>query len=529
MQLVDNNGLWRLNSASFKNVIHLNEFKFPDLNGQNATITGPNGSGKTLLTDLIKATLDPAKSSRMDIVASGETKAEMSLQFVRESEGRTVKMNVSRSFTRSEGKDKAGRPSVEIDGAKQKQPGTFLSSLVNAYSLNLSAIAEDPNSLRDLILGKHPLSISEKMLKEEYELEIDEYNIPKEIFQQHALIAIDELVSPENGFLFTIRTRINDEKRQLEKSAKQADEEIPADFNPQEAEELSVSSISEKLRKAEKKNEIIEDLKKKVEKYRSDYEEEARQKKSKTQSRIDGKEKQMALENMRDLSKDLLLKSEADNIGTRIRRQSSELNEAINDELKDVKYDIQRLEEEISRHASKMKDLAEKGKESKSELDSMEKVDTSDMRKEMEQYDRTKSTLSQYKKMQSYLNEAQERKEQSSRLTHIIEKLRSDVLMDMIKRINAPVTIKDGRLSVENEHGNIVPIEDLSDAQKVLQYIDILTSIEEGFGCIIVEEGRADFDSKHKQQFDQKIQSLEKAGYQIIKAKSSDGDLRVEK
>ena len=519
--------LWRIHSASFQGVVHLGEYKFPDVDGKNVTITGSNATGKSLLTELIGITLNPkASNRRTQIVADDQEEASLKVRLKRNKDV----LDVERKFHRVDGKDMVkGQPTVKLNGKAVNKPANYLAGLVHAHSLNISSIAQNPEALRDVILGKYDVKIDPSKLKKDYDIDLKGYEIPDDVWNLHALIAVDELVRDDRnnpGHLYAIRANINKEVQRLKDSADTIQEELPADFDPEHATSLDISKISQKLSEARQENEKRQSLIDNKENLKREYfklDEDIKQAgpriekleyaisflQKRNQSFVaadESHEKNIVL----DFYNSVVEKARGD-ISVKIESLQNELNIA----KKQLEVDKARIEE-----------VKSEGAETKKKIGDLKSYDTKQYEKEIAEYDMQKHHLEQWKSMQRYLGQSSEKEKESDVLSDIIKKLRKDVLAGIMESIKAPVTLKNGRLAVKTGKG-AVPVEDLSDAQKVIYYLDIITGVEDQFGSIVIEEGRADFDSKTKQLFDKKIAELEGQGWQIIRAKSGEGKLSV--
>lgn len=520
--------LWRLNSVQVQGVVYLGMFKFPDIEGKNITITGSNASGKSLLLEFIGIALNPkAITRRTQIIDDDQKEATIKVGLIRGND----RLEVERTFHRVDGQEKIkGQPKVKLNGKAVNKPANFLSGLVHAHSLNLSSIAQDPNALRDVILSKYDVKLTPAILKDKYDIDLKGYEIPDDLWNMHALIVVDELVRDDQnnpGHLYAIRANINKDKDRLKDSAETIKEELPSDFDPEYAKNLDISNISEKLAEARKGNEKVNELKTKKENLKREYYE--------LEERIKNagpaiERHEYAMRFLKDRLEAFQPSNEHpnDNIVVEFYNTTAEkVRGNFSVKIENLRNELQRISDQHTNDQSRKEEVMKEGREIKEKLANLPTYSTEQYEKEIAEYDMQKHYLEQWKSMQSYLNQAQEKQEESDKLTGFINKLRKDVLAGVMESIDAPVTLKNGRLAVKTSKGP-VPVQDLSDAQKVIYYLDIITGIEDQFGSIVVEEGRADFDAETKKIFDKKISELEKAGWQIIRAKSSEGDLRVE-
>ena len=468
----------RTTKIKIRNLYGIKEY---DGDGSSVELRGTNGAGKTSVIDAIRLALTN-KSNRDLIVRNGETEGEI-----------LIETDNGLRINRKIRTDKSDYKSVKKDGHEVGSPEAFLRDIFTPLQLN-------PVEFMSWDAKKQNAAILDMI---EYPWDMNKIKgwfgeIPSWVNYEQNILSVLNDIQSENGEYFQNRQDINRDIRNKRAFIEEIAAAIPENYDVERWEKASTGEIYQKIERIRKKNEEIQKAKillagrdNKVRKYEAD----------------------------REIQK-AALNTEFGNRKTQIDKDISRLQE----QIRALETERDGLEEKL---ADKLAVVEQEYKaniaqydaevEAYSEYRGKEPQDVSSLVKEVEEMERMKSHINEYRRMQGLQQDVEILSDNSQHLTRLIEKARflpGEILAECKIPIKG-LSIKDGVPLI-----NGLPISNLSDGEKLDLCIDVAIQKPNGLQLILIDG----VEKLSKGLRDALYRKCQAKGLQFIATRTTDDD-----
>lgn len=430
------------------------------LDGRSVELAGPKGSGKTSVLDAIRYALTN-RSDRDYIIHQGADEGEI-----------IIETDTGLSIDRKARTAKADSVRVRDGNMLQTRPAEFLSGIFTPLQLDPVAFTQMPRQEKNrVILSLIDFSWDMNWIKEQFG------EIPQGVdYSKHILEVLSDIQS-ENGVYFQSRQGLNRDIRNKQAFIADIAKDIPPNYD---AARWEVYPTREKFQELER----IREANSRIERARS------------FRASFDAKKR--GLEADRDMEIAAIrqdISHERENLSSDIVRLQAQID-AAKDKLS--RLDGRQREREELEEAKYNEALAklERDMGAADQYAGQEVRDTSALSAELDEAERMRSHLNEYRRMRDMQAELEDLTAKSQALTDKIE-LARELPAAILAQASIPVeglTVKDG---VPLIHG--LPISNLSDGELLELCVDITVSRPGQLGIILVDGAeRLDKDSRER-------------------------------
>ena len=499
--------------------------------GQITSLEGKNGSGKTSFIDAIKVALSN-KSPRTEIVRRGQEEALLYLEL---SNGDAIsrKKRTERSdYNKISGAGETEAYLRNLFSEEQFNPLKFVSMTKKEQNKILLSLVEDTTTDYDMIkwFGYVPNT--------------------KDLKSQHILSKLSYLGSIDSEW-YNERHLLNKKGRYTRETADDLLKDIPDLFDPEKYKNIDLSVEYGDIEKnaninisREKAKNIIENFEEKKANIENKYEKEENDLKeynefnrTKFQKKIDEKVKLIEEDNeikrviISNKEKEILrLQNENTEINKEINSNNNEINLLKETGVKELSKELDATELEKIRNIDKMKIIelskeATKERISKEYLENNELQDIEKLKEDAKLKETMKSYIPNYQKSIEYLYQVEELKNKSNNFTKMIEKARElpSILLEKAELPISGLIIEKGIVKILNSNGDYVPVDNLSEGEKLELCLDIAKAKSGELGVILVD-GFEKLDEEKQELF---IAKAKKSNLQYFITKVGNGELEI--
>ena len=468
----------RTTKIKIRNLYGIKEY---DGDGSSVELRGTNGAGKTSVIDAIRLALTN-KSNRDLIVRNGETEGEI-----------LIETDNGLRINRKIRTDKADYKSVKKDGHEVGSPEAFLRDIFTPLQLN-------PVEFMSWDAKKQNAAILDMI---EYPWDMNKIKgwfgeIPSWVNYEQNILSVLNDIQSETGEYFQNRQDINRDIRNKRAFIEEIAAAIPENYNVERWEKASTGEIYQKIERIRKENEEIQKAKillegrdNKVRKYEADRE----IRKAALNTEFGNRKTQIDKDIFRLQEQIRALETERDG-----------LKEKLADKLAVVE---QEYKANIAQYNAEVEAYTEyRGKEPQ---------DVSSLEKEVEEMERMKSHINEYRRMQGLQQDVEILSDNSQHLTRLIEKARflpGEILAECKIPIKG-LSIKDGVPLI-----NGLPISNLSDGEKLDLCIDVAIQKPNGLQLILIDG----VEKLSKGLRDALYRKCQAKGLQFIATRTTDDD-----
>ncbi len=468
----------RTTKIKIRNLYGIKEY---DGDGSSVELRGTNGAGKTSVIDAIRLALTN-KSNRDLIVRNGETEGEI-----------LIETDNGLRINRKIRTDKADYKSVKKDGHEVGSPEAFLRDIFTPLQLN-------PVEFMSWDAKKQNAAILDMI---EYPWDMNKIKgwfgeIPSWVNYEQNILSVLNDIQSETGEYFQNRQDINRDIRNKRAFIEEIAAAIPENYNVERWEKASTGEIYQKIERIRKENEEIQKAKillegrdNKVRKYEADRE----IRKAALNTEFGNRKTQIDKDIFRLQEQIRALETERDG-----------LKEKLADKLAVVE---QEYKANIAQYDAEVEAYTEyRGKEPQ---------DVSSLEKEVEEMERMKSHINEYRRMQGLQQDVEILSDNSQHLTRLIEKARflpGEILAECKIPIKG-LSIKDGVPLI-----NGLPISNLSDGEKLDLCIDVAIQKPNGLQLILIDG----VEKLSKGLRDALYRKCQAKGLQFIATRTTDDD-----
>ena len=440
----------KISMLKLKNCLGIKEIEFRP--GQITIIEGAEAQGKTSILESIQRFFWNKSERSTFVYTDDEGPAEKAETYIDLDDGTAMKKYINPE-------NKVTTTGIEKDGMSPKSPETFLKALVSERQLNpISLISMPDKELTDLILSLIPIKVTEADAKE-WLLEVP----PFIDYTKHGLQVCKDI---EKAY-YDKRADINRRVKDLDGEVKGTAAKLPADYDPEQWREVSLTEKYDAIRKA---NDINAN-------------------RQKCQAQIDGVNyKVKGIESERDL---------------KVKQ--------LEDEIIRIKEDAQtRIETE-----QKNVEIAVKY------IENYPEIDIAPLEEEHKQTEYMKSFVRTADDLKLKQDELESKKSESHKLTEKIEYMRTKPQM-LLANAKMPV---EG-ITVDGQ-GNVLinsrPIINLSGGERI-KFVMTIVRATAGPLKIILIDGFEKLSPKGQEEF---IAECTGDGFQYIVTKVTAGELKI--
>ena len=426
----------RITKIKIKNLFGISE---QELDNKSIELSGQNGVGKTSVIDAIRYALTN-KSDRDYIVKNGETEGEI-----------LIETDTGLSINRKPRTTQVDFKNIKNNGTSIQSPESFLKDIFTDLQLSPVEFIGWPKdkqnaSILDLIQYPWNMDTIKGWFGE----------IPPDVSYDQNILKVLNDIQREEGYYFRTRQEINRDIRNKRAFIEEIGSTIPSSYQVEKWEKADLGQIYTKIERIRKNNSIIEDARRAIE----NKDNKIRKFQADKEIALAATEREISARN-NQLTNDIIKLTEQ---VKSMEKERDALQEKKNEKIKLI--DAQYLAN-ISRFEAEVEQYGEYAKE--------EPQDTTELNKEAENINAMKSHINEYKRMIGLQDEVEDMILNSQSLTSKIELARKlpGVILETAKIPVEGLIVKDGIPLIKNGKGDIVPISNLSDGEKLDLCVDV--------------------------------------------------------
>jgi exonuclease SbcC len=523
----------KVSKISIKNVFGITSEEVSSF-GQITALEGKNGSGKTSFIDALKFALSH-KSERTDIVKGKGTEGTVYVTLSNGTEIKRIKRTEKSDYNKITGT--GGTEGTEaylrnLFSKEQFNPLKFVSMTKKEQNKILLSLVEDTTTDYDMIkwFGYVPNT--------------------KDLKSQHILSKLSYLGSIDSEW-YNERHLLNKKGRYTRETADDLLKDIPDLFDPEKYKNIDLSIEYGNIEKKnsinisrEKAKNVIENFENKCENIENKYEKEENDLKeynefnrTKFQKKIDEKvkfleegiysENCMITERNKEISK---LQDSIEKMKIHIESNNNEINLLKETGVKELSKELDATELEKIRNIDKMKIIelskeATKERISKEYLENNQSQDIEKLKLDAKEKEEMKSYIPNYQKSIEYLYQVEELKNKSNNLSKKLKKARElpSILLEKAELPISGLIIEKGIVKILNSNGDYVPVDNLSEGEKLELCLDIAKAKSGELGVILVD-GFEKLDEEKQELF---IAKAKQSSLQYFITKVGNGELEI--
>lgn len=463
--------------------------KHLELDGKPVELVGAKGVGKTSVIDSIRYLLTN-KSPRDFIIKNGANEGEI-----------LIETDTGLSVNRKKRLDKSDSFKVLDNGKNVTSPASFISEIFTELQLNPVEFASwDKNKQNRAILDLIEFSWDMDWIKTQFG------EIPSGVnYSQHILKVLDDIQST-NGDYWKRREEAN--RKEYYKRQQIADmmRSMPQNYELNKWEKYSLADKVKELETKRTENNKIEKAQSVVKNFENTLRgiEAEKSIKIEAEKSAINSEKTSLLRTIERLEAEL--KAANEKLGTLDSKLQDKIN-VIEAETKASKAEFSQEYESAKKHAQ------------------MKPQDISELCAEIDNAEKMKSYISEYKSMLNMQEERKQLEQESQVLTEKIQKARS-LPGEVLSQAKLPIeglTVVNGVPMVDLGEGAL-PINNLSDGQRIELCVDIAIAKTDNLKIILINGAEALDDASRDKLYDK----CKKAGLQIIAARTTnDNEFKI--
>lgn len=471
----------RITKVKIKNLFGIRE---TELDGSSIEATGKNGVGKTSIIDAIRYGLTN-KSTRPYLIKQGADEGEI-----------LIETDTGLSINRKSRTQKSDYNLIKDGNSRVNSPETFLRDIFT--ELQLSPVefltytsAEQNRIILDLIEYPWDMNTVKSWFGE----------IPPDVDYSKSILEVLNQIQAERGYYFQKRQEINRQIRDKKANIEEIGADIPEGYTVEKWEAYNLSDVYTKIEQIRKGNSDIERARFAIE------------------NRDD---KVRAFEADRDIAL-ASLDREVTAYQTRLEKEITSLEE----QLKSKRGELQGIAEKRNQKAQLIgAEYKQKIAKYDAEVDQYREYaerkpqDYSELQREARYAEDMKLHITEYRRMERLTEEREELKAQSELITNKIELARK-LPGEILKTAKLPIknmTVVDGVPMIQRPTGEVLPIANLSDGEKLDICVDI-TLAKPNHLQIILLDGVEKLSTENR---DGLFAKCKEKGIQFIAARTTD-------
>lgn len=452
-----------------------------ELDGKSVEIVGGNGVGKTSIIDAIRYALTN-QSGRDYILRKGETEGEI-----------LIETDTGLYINRKKRVNQTDYKSIKDGGKDVPSPESVLKQLFTPLQLDPVAFTqmtkqEQNRQILDLIDYEWDLNTIKEWFGE----------LPEKVnYQQNILQVLNE-IQADNGAYYQARQDANRDVRNKSAFISDIVKDIPENYQAEKWESYELGEIYRKIEKIKNHNNLIERAKV----FKDSYDNKIRGYEAEKEISVSTEEK--------------IIASERENLLSSIERMKAEIKSAedklmaLGDKLSDK---VKIAEAQFNEKKAKL----DGDMQTANEYIEKQPIDVKPLEMEVEEAEKMKKHLNEYRRMKEMQTELDELVQHSEKLTEKIELARS-LPGEILKTATIPIA----GFAVENGIPliNGLPVSNLSEGEQLSLCVDVALSKPNNLQIILID-GAEKLSEKNRLKLYEKCKEK---GLQFIATRTTDSD-----
>lgn len=452
-----------------------------ELDGKSVEIVGGNGVGKTSIIDAIRYALTN-QSGRDYILRKGETEGEI-----------LIETDTGLYINRKKRVNQTDYKSIKDGGKDVPSPESVLKQLFTPLQLDPVAFTqmtkqEQNRQILDLIDYEWDLSTIKEWFGE----------LPEKVnYQQNILQVLNE-IQADNGAYYQARQDANRDARNKSAFISDIVKDIPENYQAEKWESYELGEIYRKIEKIKNHNNLIERAKV----FKDSYDNKIRGYEAEKEISVSTEEKIIASERESLLSSIERMKAEIKSAEDKLMA----LGDKLSDKVKIAEAQFNEKKAKLDGDMQTANEYIEK-----------QPIDVKPLEMEVEEAEKMKKHLNEYRRMKEMQTELDELVQHSEKLTEKIELARS-LPGEILKTATIPI---DG-FAVENGIPLIdgLPVSNLSEGEQLSLCVDVALSKPNNLQIILID-GAEKLSEKNRLKLYEKCKEK---GLQFIATRTTDSD-----
>lgn len=452
-----------------------------ELDGKSVEIVGGNGVGKTSIIDAIRYALTN-QSGRDYILRRGETEGEI-----------LIETDTGLYINRKKRVNQTDYKSIKDGGKDVPSPESVLKQLFTPLQLDPVAFTqmtkqEQNRQILDLIDYEWDLNTIKEWFGE----------LPEKVnYQQNILQVLNE-IQADNGAYYQARQDTNRDVRNKSAFISDIVKDIPENYQAEKWESYELGEIYRKIEKIKNHNNLIERAKV----FKDSYDNKIRGYEAEKEISVSTEEK--------------IIASERENLLSSIERMKAEIKSAedkltaLGDKLSDK---VKIAEAQFNEKKAKL----DGDMQTANEYIEKQPIDVKPLEMEVEEAEKMKKHLNEYRRMKEMQIELDELVQHSEKLTEKIELARS-LPGEILKTATIPIdgfTVENGIPLIDG-----LPVSNLSEGEQLSLCVDVALSKPNNLQIILID-GAEKLSEKNRLKLYEKCKEK---GLQFIATRTTDSD-----
>lgn len=452
-----------------------------ELDGKSVEIVGGNGVGKTSIIDAIRYALTN-QSGRDYILRRGETEGEI-----------LIETDTGLYINRKKRVNQTDYKSIKDGGKDVPSPESVLKQLFTPLQLDPVAFTqmtkqEQNRQILDLIDYEWDLNTIKEWFGE----------LPEKVnYQQNILQVLNE-IQADNGAYYQARQDTNRDVRNKSAFISDIVKDIPENYQAEKWESYELGEIYRKIEKIKNHNNLIERAKV----FKDSYDNKIRGYEAEKEISVSTEEK--------------IIASERENLLSSIERMKAEIKSAedklmaLGDKLSDK---VKIAEAQFNEKKAKL----DGDMQTANEYIEKQPIDVKPLETEVEEAEKMKKHLNEYRRMKEMQIELDELVQHSEKLTEKIELARS-LPGEILKTATIPIdgfTVENGIPLIDG-----LPVSNLSEGEQLSLCVDVALSKPNNLQIILID-GAEKLSEKNRLKLYEKCKEK---GLQFIATRTTDSD-----
>lgn len=455
-----------------------------ELDAHSVEATGTNGAGKSSIIDAIKFGLTN-QSDRPYLIKQGEDEGEI-----------LIETDTGLSINRKARTQKSNYNLIKDGENRIPSPESFLRDIFTQLQLSpVEFLNWSPQEQNRIILDLIEYPWSMDTIKEWFGEIVPDVDYSKSILE------VLNQIQSDKGFYYRLRQDINRQARDKKANIEEIGKDIPTNYNVEAWEKFNLSEYYTKIERIRKSNSEIENAKRAIENRDNKV-------------RAFDAEREIALASLdREItSYQTSIEKEIASLEEQLRSKRAELAGIAEKKESKVKLIESQYREKVAKYDAEV--------EQYKEYADKEIQDFSDLLSEAKHAEEMKLHITEYRRMQRLEEERLELIQKSDLLTNKIELARK-LPGEILKTAKLPIenlTVVEGIPMIEKPSGEILPIGNLSDGEKLDICVDITIAKPNNLQIILLD-GVEKLSETNRNRLYEKCKAK---GIQFIAARTTD-------
>jgi len=452
----------RITKIKIKNLFGIKEV---ELNSESVEAIGTNGAGKSSIIDAIKFGLTN-QSNRPYLIKQGEDEGEI-----------LIETDTGLSINRKARTQKGNYNLIKDGENKVSSPESFLRDIFTELQLSpvefLNWTAQEQNRIiLDLIEYPWSMDTIKKWFGE----------IVQDVDYSKSILEILNQIQSEKGYYYRTRQDVNRQARDKKANIEEIGGDIPTNYNVEAWEKYNLADIYTQIERIRKSNSEIEKAQRAIE-----------NRDNKVRAFEADKEIALAAFDREVTAYQTRIEKDVASLEEQLRGKKAELTGIEEKKQTKIKLIEAEYREKVAKYDAEV--------EQYQEYADKEIRDFSTLQSEAKQAEGMKLHITEYRRMQRLEEERIELMQRADILTSKIELARK-LPGEILKTAKLPIenlTVVDGIPMIQKKTGEVLPIGNLSDGEKLDICVDITIAKPNHLQIILLDgiEKLSDINRKH--------------------------------